>query len=260
MPDNNVVKIADSISSPVIYLVLILLTMANGLTYDLVVWLHMEDNLRLSPALLLTVAAIIISLRNTELPRVHPVLLTLWCIGVTFPSSTVSWAVLLFVAVYYFLNNKARNLHGLMFVLSLTQIMSSVLSKIVSYPILNFESWLIGLFVRYIAEGAYVVNNIIVVSDEHALSISVGCSALLNVPAVLLAWMSSCYIIRQDLPSVLGVFWVVIAFFFLNTARILIMAIDQSWYSLVHDGAGVQIFDILVMLLVLSPILVRIKQ
>lgn len=246
-------------NSSVPYLFLVLLTIANGFGYDVVTWLHTDHNMTLSPVLLLTVIAIIIGLRTARPALFHPGLWTLWCLGVVFPSSTVSWGVLLFVAIFNMWRNTQRDIHVLIVILSLTQIVSAVLSKIISHPILGLESWLIGFFVGFIFDGVHVVDNIIVLSEEYALCLSVGCSAFINMSGVLLAWMSSYYIVRESIPRISKLLIIAIIFFVLNTSRIVIMTVDRSWYDLIHDGYGVQVFDALVVLLVLSPILMRLR-
>ncbi|MBB1489090.1 hypothetical protein [Oceanospirillum sediminis] len=257
---NNGSHILPRTASFTLYFFLILITIANGFAYQVTTWINTGYEWEPPITLAFTIAAIFIGLKKEKFLIIHYSVLFAWTATLLIPSSTMSWLGLLFVELALIIFYNKRDIHIIIAIFALSEICRAAIFKMVSHPILNFESWIVTLFIRLVEKDASVSGNIIDISEGYSLSLSSGCSALLNFSPIILAWISSYYIANHRLPAVSIALLFFLTFFLLNTVRIMIMAIDPAWYSIIHNGYGAQIFSVTILLIILSPILVRIRK
>lgn len=242
-----------------IYACLVAISILNGLSYELFTWMSAEHDWTLSPAFFLIAVVVLYGLTRERVNPINSIWLGVWGLALLVPSSTVSWLALCAMALMAAFSNQKKDLHILIVLLSLSELCKAFVFKLVSLPVLEFETALVTLLIQPIIAGVYAVDNLIVIPSGYYLSMSYGCSALLNLSFILITWASVHYVVHQKLPDFLGTLTVSVVFFLLNTARILVMSMDYDWYVFAHDGDGKPLFDGLVMLLLLSPIFLGMK-
>ena len=102
-------------------------------------------------------------------------------------------------------------------------------------------------------------GNLISQVDSYGLLILTGCSSFVNLSLVLLFWLA---LSLRYKPSLSGIDFALasmlsVCVVALNTVRLTLMAIDQYWYQLFHDGNGALVIEFATFLLALLPIIWR---
>lgn len=248
---NVVAGYSEGTSSWNIYGALVFISILNGVSYNVFTWSQGYTQWSSSPLLLITLFVIVKGLLRETDYRPHWAVLLLWAGSLLVPSSTFSWFALFLVSLLAICSGTRKALHILTALLAFSEVCDSIVFKVVSSPVLEFEAHLVLFILQMWMPSAYAADNIIFINQDYALSVSSGCSALLSLSVVLLAWASVYFAVNQTLPRLFLVVAVAVAFFGLNTARILVMSIDPTWYTFAHDGYGKQLFDVLVLCLVL---------
>jgi hypothetical protein len=213
-------------------------------------------NLPISPvlALIALVAARTIYL---ALPAAGPVSIAslgLLAVGALVPSSLAAWVALSAVSIIGILFDSQRRLaHQLPLALAVTQMWKAVGFKVLATPVVGAEAAILGWLLNLIGFNVVVVDNVIRITADHSLILLAGCSALSDLGVILLGWTAVFMLFRPGVQvpcwrlAVVGGATVV-----LNLLRLILMAIDQQWYDLVHNGVGASIYDAVLCSLVIS--------
>ncbi len=238
------------------FVLLALLTIANGLTNSFIAWFNDLSQFPVSPILALTLFTIVflhVTSRSTQNSLRTPCLVLVFFF--MFPSSLASWVGLVIAAISYRL--QAGSFKGevaLLNMLALSFIWKNCIFKVSSGFILHAETWLIGQFLSPFFPELYVYKNHLLLSESHNLSIGIGCSVFSNFSFVLLGWMSIIYLLGHTSINIRWIFYILLLLIFTNIIRIGLMSIDYQTYILVHDGVGAHIYNTFLILISASPL------
>lgn len=244
------------------FILLSLLTIANGLTSSLIAWFNDFSQFPVSPILIFTVFTIIF-LHLTDISTKK--LLILPCLVLVFflmiPSSLASWVGLLIAAILYRLQvGRFEGKVVLLTMLALSFIWKNCLFKISSGFILHAETWFIGQLLSPFFSDLYIHKNHIILSEAHNISIGVGCSVFFNFSFVILGWVSMFYLLGHNN---INTKWFLNIFLFLlltNVIRIGLMSIDYQVYILMHNGVGANIYNIILVIISISPLFLSLRS
>ncbi|MCE7729719.1 hypothetical protein [Vibrio campbellii] len=239
------------------FILLVLATIANGLASDFVVWSKDAGNFPLSPIVVFTLFVFVyLHQKNQNHTAALGIPMAVLALFMMIPSSLASWIGLLLASLLYRI--QADRLHQsliLLIMLALTFIWQNSIFKVVSGFILHAETWLIGAFLAPFYPEMTVYTNHLLFHNGHDLSINVGCSVFSNCSFVLLGWVSMYFLLgNRSLP----IKWLAILFILLtltNVVRIGVMAIDYPTYVFVHEGLGADIYNTILILLSVTPLL-----
>lgn len=239
------------------YLALVVFLILNGWSYDFFTWASADYDWSTSPAHLFILLVIVRGLLKERFVAFSPWVAALCFTLLLIPSSTLSWLALCILAMQMALANPKKDLHLLIGLFALSELCEAVLFKLISQSVLEAETQAVTRLIQFYSESAYSIDNMIILPESHALSMSTGCSALLNVSFIAIVWSSAYLFVNDRLPKLLPLLGLVLVFFLLNSVRIFFMALDPSWYEFVHDGFGKQLFDGLIVLLLITPFITR---
>jgi hypothetical protein len=234
-----------------------LLVVANGFFADVAYGAQDSRwNLPISPVLILIVA---VAARTIYLstPAVGPasvVALALLALGTLIPSSSAAWTVLFAVsALGIVFDTTRRAAHHLPLALAVTQMWKAVGFKVLASPVVDAEAVILGAVLRLIGFDADVVGNVIRTTPEHSLILLAGCSALSDLGVILLGWTAVFMLVRPGVQVPVSRLAIVAgATIVFNILRLVLMAINQEWYDLVHNGMGASIYDAVLCALVMT--------
>lgn len=248
-----------------VYVFLALLTVANGLSYNLILWVNGESNDPL-PAVLIVSLFTIMCLHwkrgkdshNPDNIIVPCLVLSLACL---IPSTLVAWVGLACASVWriYFCQ-RAKPQHLLWLMIAGSFIWKSCLFKITSSSILDAETWLIGSALSLLYDGLIINGNHLLFTGNHDLSIGIGCSCFSNVAFVMLGWVSLFFLKGGQSIRPLWPIAIIVLLMSLNIVRIGIMAISYDIYLVVHEGVGLEVYNVLLTLIAASALLFSDKK
>jgi hypothetical protein len=225
-----------------------LLVVANGFFAD--VAYGTQDprwNLPVSPvlALIAAVAARTIYLSTPTSGLVSAGSLGLLGVGALVPSSLMAWTALFGVSALGLIADTPRRLaHQLPLALAATQLWKGVGFKVLASPVVEAEAAVLGTVLRLIGFDATVIGNVIRITPEHSLILLAGCSALSDLGVILLGWTAVFMLVQPGVQVPLRRLALVAgATMTLNILRLVLMAVDQDWYELVHNGMGASVYD-----------------
>jgi len=126
--------------------------------------------------------------------------------------------------------------------------------------ILSFDTWLTFLSLSFFYGTSFSMQgNLISQADSYDLLILTGCSSFVNLSLVLLLWLALSLRYKPNLSRVDMAIaaMLCVGVLALNTFRLTLMAIDQHWYQLFHDGNGALVIELAIFFLALLPIIWR---
>ncbi|AUW06006.1 hypothetical protein [Vibrio campbellii] len=239
------------------FILLVLATIANGLASDFVVWSKDAGHFPLSPLVVFTLFVFVyLHQKNQNHTAALGIPMAVLALFMMIPSSLASWVGLLLASLLYRIQtDRFHQSLILLIMLALTFIWQNSIFKVVSGFILHAETWLIGAFLAPFYPEMTVYTNHLLFYNGHDLSINVGCSVFSNCSFVLLGWVSMYFLLgNRSLP----IKWLAILFILLtltNVVRIGVMAIDYPTYVFVHEGLGADIYNTILILLSVTPLL-----
>lgn len=239
------------------FIVLSMLSVANGLTNNFIAWSADAGPFPLTPIILLALFSIVVvhtSEKTTPHSLFVPIAILVICVLV--PSSLFSWVGILFAALAY--RKQTGSFNGevmLLVMLALSFLWRDSLFKITSGFILNAETWLIGVTLSPFFPELSVYKNHLLLSEAHNLSIGVGCSVFCNLSLVILGWMSIYYLLGYRKMNVLWFVCILAVLIVTNIVRIGLMSIDYQTYVLVHEGVGATVYNTFLILVSASPLI-----
>ena len=124
-----------------------------------------------------------------------------------------------------------------------------------SGPVLALDAWGVGQWLQLLGWEILQDGNRIERVGGHALIVLKGCSSFSQLYLVALAWLvSSCWLaperaLYRQLP-LLGL--VLLCYIGSNQLRLVLMSLDLRWYGWLHSGTLAQLYQWLVMLLLLT--------
>ncbi|MBE1273696.1 hypothetical protein [Enterovibrio baiacu] len=248
-----------------VYVVLALLTVANGLSYNLILWVNGESNDPFPAVLIVSLFTIMCLHRKRGKDKHKPYNVIVPCLVLSLacliPSTLVAWVGLACASVwriYFCQRAKPQQLLWLMIAGSF--IWKSCLFKITSSPILDAETWLIGSTLSLLYDGLIINGNHLLFAGNHDLSIGIGCSCFSNVSFVMLGWVSLFFLKGGQSIRPLWPITIIVLLMSLNIVRIGIMAISYDIYLVVHEGVGLEVYNVLLTLIAASALLFSDKK
>ena len=174
--------------------------------------------------------------------------------GAFVPSSLTSWLVLVAVSAAGIQLDRSRSAgYHMSMALAFTQIWHSSVFKVFASSLTGGEAVLLAAVLSVLGFSPEVDGNVVRLTPEHALVLLTGCSVFSGLGVVLLGWSAAFCLLRPgDRFQVKYVAVVALAAISLNIFRLVLMAIGPVWHAFVHDGAGAQIYDASLCLLVVS--------
>ena len=129
-----------------------------------------------------------------------------------------------------------------------------------SGPVLALDAWGVGQWLHLLGWETRLDGNRIERLGGHALIVLKGCSSFAQLYLVALAWLiSSCWLLTgrhwlSQLPLLL-----LVSLFYIgaNQLRLVLMSLDLRWYDWLHIGPWAQLYQWLIMLLVLTMLFMR---
>ncbi|MGS3184452.1 hypothetical protein ACB288_12035 [Aeromonas taiwanensis] len=134
------------------------------------------------------------------------------------------------------------------------------LFSLFSGPVLAIDAWGVGQWLQLLGWETVQSGNRIERVGGHALIVLKGCSSFSQLYLVALAWLvSSCWLapgraLHRQLP-LLGL--VLLCYMGSNQLRLVLMSLDLRWYGWLHTGTLAQLYQWLVMLLVMTLLFMR---
>ncbi|USP08033.1 hypothetical protein L1S45_12600 [Aeromonas dhakensis] len=124
-----------------------------------------------------------------------------------------------------------------------------------SGPVLALDAWGVGQWLQLLGWETVQSGNRIERVGGHALIVLKGCSSFSQLYLVALAWLvSSCWLapgraLHRQLP-LLGL--VLLLYIGSNQLRLVLMSLDLRWYGWLHTGTLAQLYQWLVLLLLMT--------
>ncbi|WP_054544815.1 hypothetical protein [Aeromonas dhakensis] len=124
-----------------------------------------------------------------------------------------------------------------------------------SGPVLALDAWGVGQWLQLLGWETVQSGNRIERVGGHALIVLKGCSSFSQLYLVALAWLvSSCWLapgraLHRQLP-LLGL--VLLLYIGSNQLRLVLMSLDLRWYGWLHTGTLAQLYQWLMMLLLMT--------
>ena len=181
------------------------------------------------------------------------------------PLSTINWLICAICAALWLSNPRthsyARAAALLLLATALRDPSTKLLLTLFADQILSLDSWLTYVSLSYFNDlEVSQQSNLISHKDGYDLLILTGCSAFVNLSLALLLWLALSLLHRNRLNAVDYAFAcaVTVAVIAINTARLSLMAIDQYWYQLLHEGDGAMAIEITILVIAAMPTLGRI--
>jgi len=196
--------------------------------------------------------------------RITYIFALLLSLALLIPLATINWLICAACAAIWLTQYRddpyARASALLILAIAIREPTTKLCLTLFANQILSFDTWLTFLSLSFFNETSFSMqDNLITQPDGYGLLILTGCSSFINLSLVLLFWLALSLRLKPSLSridialaSMLGV--CVVA---LNTFRLTLMAIDQYWYQLFHDGNGALIIELSTFLLAFLPVLWR---
>jgi hypothetical protein len=227
----------------------------SGFGQSFVIWLSL-------------IVSVLLWKKSAVKPTVHKpsvyVCAVLLSFSLLIPLATINWLTCAGCSLIWlrqYRNDQfARAAALLILATSLREPVTKLLLTLFADQILSLDTWLTFLSLSYFNNTNFSVqNNLISQEGSYGLLILTGCSAFVNLSLALLLWLALSLLQKYRLnradiaiACVLGVSIVA-----LNTFRLSLMAIDQYWYQLLHQGNGALAIELTIFLLASLPFLWR---
>ena len=233
------------------------LAIANGLYADISFALSAPiAQLPFSPVIAIIVVALT-RLMTPAAPIREPFCIAaaaLMTAGALLPSSLAAWLTMGAVsAVGIFWDRGRTAAYRMALALAFTQIWHGSVFKVFANSLTGIEALLLAACLRGLGFAPLVEGNVVRVTSEHALVLLSGCSVFSGLGVTLLGWSAVFCLMRAgERFSVKSIAAVALAAIALNLSRLIVMALGPQWHALAHDGAGAQVYDAAVCVLVIS--------
>ena len=195
---------------------------------------------------------------------IHPgtgLLLLMASLLLVIPSATLSWLICITLALFWRYQKDsttdAQLAAVILIAIAVRDPVCQSFLHLFAQPILAFDAWISSMILILINNPATVSGNTVTlaggINDGHSLLILTGCSAFTNLSLALLLWFTFTlyhqqYFLKQDyLRAVLLVSLILT----LNGTRLAMMAIDESWYHLLHEGRSQEVLEFLTIVIAL---------
>ena len=176
------------------------------------------------------------------------------------PSQQLSWVLLMAVSGWCLLRGDMDPLSRRCFLLIISVAVINLVAlytlKILAAPVLSLDAALVTWWIEWIHDEGSRLGNIVYGPADHELLILRGCSSVKLFADALAAW----FIVARSrglMPS-RNEFAILIALCtllaILNMLRLYSMALDQQWHTWWHTELGLQVFQILAIVIVFSVI------
>jgi hypothetical protein len=188
------------------------------------------------------------------------------CLLIFLPTGKMIWVVGLGFSTYlWFCNSGDRELNAAGVVLgglAVQAFLGHIFFYLLAAPLLSAETAVVGMILAATRTGTVWHNNIITGPDGFGIIIYSGCSSFHNLSLALLGWLTFAKLRnpdwqRGDLARGLVISASMIL---VNWCRLYMMALNVGLYDFWHDGAGTEIFEIAVAMLVLFLSLWQMKR
>jgi len=180
------------------------------------------------------------------------------------PLATINWLICAVCAVIWLRQYRedpfARASALLLLAIALRDPTTKLFLTLFANQILSFDTWLTFLSLSSFYGSSFSMQgNLISQADSYGLLILTGCSSFVNLSLVLLLWLA---LSLRFKPSLSGIDIALasilcVGVLALNTFRLTLMAIDQHWYQLFHEGSGALVIELATFLLALLAIIWR---
>ncbi|WP_394209115.1 hypothetical protein [Enterovibrio calviensis] len=248
------------------YFLLSLVSVANGLSYNVMLWQNGELASPFSPVIIIalfTIGYLHVKTSNhtSVTPQEKENIIVPCCVLILtslIPSAFSAWIGLFAAAIWRYSFTKKLKMQFILWALIATSFLWKIcLFKISSASILSAETWVIGTAILPFFPEIYTVGNHLHITESHVLSIGIGCSCFSNLSFVLLGWVALFYLkggvsVSWKWPTMIAIFLMIT-----NIIRIGLMAMSYDMYVEVHEGIGVPIYDAILALIVVSALLFK---
>ncbi|EAR62022.1 hypothetical protein [Neptuniibacter caesariensis] len=172
------------------------------------------------------------------------------CLLLLIPSAMLSWiACIGFSSIWLTQNtDRARNLIApiMLIAIAIRDPVCQTFLNLFADQILGIDAVISGFILLLISSTAEVSANTLTQTGGHSLLILTGCSAFTNLSLALLLWLCiSLYrhksLISEDIWRALIIILMILT---LNSLRLALMAINESWYELLHGPQAQQTIEI----------------
>lgn len=204
-----------------------------------------------------------IAMRVAPTWRPHPLALTLFILLVMVPSASCkALATLLLLASLWRRGQRGDERAVLQIVLAFTMavLWGQQLFGLLSSPVLALDAWGVGQWLQLLGWEIRLDGNRIERLGGHALIVLKGCSSFSQLYLVLIAWLiAGCWLaparpLHRQWPLLLLACLLYVG---ANQLRLVLMSLDLRWYGLLHTGGWAQLYQWLIMLLVISMLFIR---
>ncbi len=197
-------------------------------------------------------------------------LIVVLSIALLIPLSTINWVICAICAALWLshcrtgngrTDSYARASALLLLATALRDPSTKLLLTLFADQILSLDSWLTYISLSYFNDAEVSQqSNLISQKDGYDLLILTGCSAFVNLSLALLLWLALSLLHRSRLNALDYGFAcaVTVTVIAINTARLSLMAIDQYWYQLLHEGDGAMAIEVTILVIAAMPTLGRI--
>jgi len=196
--------------------------------------------------------------------RTTYILALLLSFALLIPLATINWLICAGCAVIWLRQCRdepfARASALLILAIAIRDPTTQLFLTLFANQILSFDTWLTFLSLSsFYGTSFSMQGNLISHADSYGLLILTGCSSFVNLSLVLLFWLalSLRYKPRLSGKDIAIAFMLSVGVIGLNTFRLTLMAIDQYWYQLLHDGSGALVIELATFLLALLPFIWR---
>lgn len=203
-----------------------------------------------------------IAITNNRLTLLLAFLLSL---GLLLPIATINWLICACCAALWLSQCRSASLARaaalLLLATALRDPVTKLLLTLFADQILSLDTWLTYLSLTSFESDSFSVqDNLISQAGGYDLLILTGCSAFVNLSLAMLLWLALSLLHKPQINSLDLIFACLVALSVvaLNTARLVMMAIDQYWYQLLHEGDGATVIELAILLIASLPTIGRI--
>jgi len=243
----------------ILYTLVFCAAFIGGISIDLSVLMNIHDSellitgsqrISLIQLLVFTLAIVLWQRhRPNDLVIADLVVLLLAAALLLIPSAKFSWVILFFLGLWLYHRAKVmpqRYALLILMALSANELLSFVLLKFVTIPVLTVDAMLTaGLLQLVTGVGGYE-GNLVSSAAEHQLLLLRGCSSLSNLSLALLVWFSVARfrLLPLSMHDIRMAALITLAIVGINIVRLMWMAADVNMHSWWHSNEGEQIYQL----------------